>query len=129
MCSTSREGRLNHKKKGHVKMRMWMVNPKYMCRKHLLGEHLECHMFFSHMKAGKKVEGYIDSNCLEPLSLKKRHNELAVEMEKRKYEHNTPMPVNVDTSYLGILEEAVVDREKAREDLVGRCSECKGEML
>ena len=22
-------------------MRMWMVNPKIMCRKHLLGEHVE----------------------------------------------------------------------------------------
>lgn len=25
-------------------MRMWMVDPKIMCRKHLLGEHLELHM-------------------------------------------------------------------------------------
>jgi hypothetical protein len=25
-------------------MRMWMVPPKVMCRKHLLGEHVEIHM-------------------------------------------------------------------------------------
>ena len=25
-------------------MRMWMVNPKMMCNKHLLGEHVELHL-------------------------------------------------------------------------------------
>jgi len=25
-------------------MRMWMLNPKALCRKHLMGEHVEIHM-------------------------------------------------------------------------------------
>ena len=31
-------------------MRMWMVNPRIMCRQHLLGEHVEIHMFHSENK-------------------------------------------------------------------------------
>ena len=30
-------------------MRMWMVNPGFMCNKHLLGEHVECHMLVGHL--------------------------------------------------------------------------------
>jgi hypothetical protein len=31
-------------------MRMWMVNPRIMCGNHLLGEHLETHMFYGIIK-------------------------------------------------------------------------------
>ena len=35
-------------------MRMWLVNPALLCRQHLLGEHVEMHMFAGHI-----LEGYV----------------------------------------------------------------------
>lgn len=64
-------------------MRMWMVNPEMLCRKHLLGEHLECHMFVGTILAGKSLKGYVDNGLVEVDSLVQRHNDLAVEMSKR----------------------------------------------
>ena len=29
-------------------MRMWLVDPKFMCNQHLLGEHVEMHSFYWH---------------------------------------------------------------------------------
>lgn len=40
-------------------MRMWKVNPKNMCRQHLLGEHVECHMFVGAILKGISLSGYI----------------------------------------------------------------------
>lgn len=34
-------------------MRMWVVNPKILCRKHLLGEHVELHMATGHLQRGR----------------------------------------------------------------------------
>lgn len=33
-------------------MRMWLVPPSHMCRKHLLGEHVELHMLLGTLKKG-----------------------------------------------------------------------------
>ena len=38
-------------------MRMWMLPPECMCRKHLLGEHVELHMLLGSMRRGKSIEG------------------------------------------------------------------------
>ena len=39
-----------------------MVDPKFLCQKHLCGEHLECHMFLGTLKKNKKVDGYLKNN-------------------------------------------------------------------
>ena len=36
-------------------MRMWLVPPSHMCRKHLLGEHVELHMLLGTLKKGKSI--------------------------------------------------------------------------
>jgi hypothetical protein len=68
-----------------------MVDPKNMCRKHLLGEHVECHMFVGTIRRGKSVHGYLEKGLLEMHNLQNRHDELVVEMERRGYKHNSPM--------------------------------------
>lgn len=74
-------------------MRMWMVNPKKMCRKHLLGEHVELHMFVGTIKKGISIQGYIDNGLVNPRMIKKRHKELVKEMERRGYNHNSPLKI------------------------------------
>lgn len=56
-------------------MRMWMSNPRFMCRKHLLGEHGELHKFRHMFIKGHSIEGR--RGQIEPAAMKDRHDELA----------------------------------------------------
>lgn len=58
-----------------------MINPKTMCRKHRLGEHVECHMFVGTIRRGRNVRGYLQKGLLEIHNIQKRHDELAEEMQ------------------------------------------------
>lgn len=99
-------------------MRMWMVDPKIMCRQHLLGEHVECHMFAGTLAKGKSIQGYLDKGLVEVGSLSSRHDDLAKEMAWRGYSHNSPMPV------IHCPEMGSVDEICSLKDLLGRCPEC-----
>ena len=109
-------------------MRMWMVDPRTMCRKHLMGEHVETHMYVGAMLKGTKVSGYIAGNLLEPLSLQRRHDELAAEMVARGYKHDSVMGPNAVTAALASLPEAeliaTVSVADARAELHRRCPDC-----
>lgn len=110
-------------------MRQWLVNPKIMCRNHLLGEHLEVHMFIGAILEGKKVKGFLDNNLLEPLSLFDRHEKLVKEMIRRGYNHKSPIDVEVFASIKKILPEEYlskkIDRSKSLQELISRCNVCK----
>lgn len=108
-------------------MRMWLVNPKIMCRKHLLGEHVEMHMFLGALKKNKKIDGYLDKNLFEPTALWWRHHHLALEMTERGYNHNSEM-YGVFDAILALPEKKInkkINREAALRDLVDRCPECR----
>ena len=112
-------------------MRMWMADPKFLCQKHLCGEHLECHMFLGTMKKGKKITGYLKNNLFEPESLKIRHDALADEMVRREYNHKTPLSSCdfencVNTLNAG-FREVKIDRNDLFNDLINRCPECNKE--
>lgn len=101
-----------------------MVDPRRMCRQHLLGEHVECHMFAGSMRKGLRLDGYVRNNLFEPSSLKARHDALVREMEQRGYRHRSPFP-SVPVKPYACLMEARVDRESSADDLFSRCRECR----
>ena len=101
-------------------MRMWNVKPEVMCRKHLLGEHVEMHMFLSALTSGKKLDGYVRSGFVEIHNIKRRHNELAQEMVRRGYRHNSPME---DSLFLAMS--GSVESRRSYEELRSRCAECE----
>ena len=114
-------------------MRMWMVEPSKLCRKHLLGEHDEIHKhkhcFVKKYSISKRISPITQ---IEPSSMQTRHDELAREMTRRGYKHQSvyEMP---DISYLPLFEQmAKVDISFSIKDLSSRCSECsnnfKGEI-
>ena len=72
-------------------MRMWMVDPRIMCRKHLLGEHVELHMIAASLRLGRRIDGYVAHNCVEPRAIARRHAALAKEMTRRGYRHASPL--------------------------------------
>lgn len=106
-------------------MRMWMVDPKIMCRKHLLGEHVEHHMFVGTINRRISIDGYIGGNLLEPTQLLIRHYHLAEEMLRRGYQHKSEL-LEVDLSHLGEKQLlTVVDRESSLTELLRRCPDCQ----
>jgi len=100
-------------------MRMWNVNPKTMCRKHLLGEHLECHMFVGSILLGKSIEGYIVRGQVEVHNIKNRHDELVAEMERRGYNHESPL------AEFPAWTAGSVNTVENVEELKRRCPDCR----
>ena len=100
-------------------MRMWMVDPKYLCKKHLLGEHVECHMFVGTILKNKSLKGYKKNKLVEVHNLKKRHNQLVEEMIRRGMNHQSPLKEFEEFEY------GEVDKIENLKELTKRCSRCK----
>ena len=106
-------------------MRMWMVRPELMCDKHLLGEHVECHMLAGTLARSRSIDGFIAKGLLEPCSLEQRHQQLAEEMTARGFSHRSPLP-DVDPGYLPAEALACrVDVAEAHQDIMRRCEACR----
>ena len=105
-------------------MRMWMVDPHVMCRKHLLGEHVELHMLVGHLERRRAIGGYVITNCVEPRAIESRHAALMTEMARRGYWHASQL-VQPDVTWLPTAHRrARVDRAAALKELLRRCPEC-----
>ena len=98
---------------------MWNINPKKMCRQHLLGEHLEMHMFLGTLKKKKSIKGYLDKGLVEVHNIKKRHDELVDEMKKRGYNHKSPLK-KFKLDKIGN-----VNIKNNKIELIKRCKECR----
>ena len=100
-------------------MRMWMTDVTKMCRRHLLGEHVEHHMFVGSLH--KDLTGYVANGLLQASSLTQRHDEIAAEMARRGYNHRSPLP---QYQVPPELTTSTVDPVRSTQDLTTRCSEC-----
>lgn len=72
-------------------MRLWLIDPRLMCNKHLLGEHVECHMFVGSIKKNKNLDGYYKNGLFDPKFLYVRHESLVLEMLRRNINHKSPL--------------------------------------
>lgn len=110
-------------------MRMWMVDPKIMCRKHLNGSHVEIHMFLGAIKKGTSMKGFINNNLLEAKSLKSYHDEIVDEMIFRGYRHNTKIDQDYFEECFNKLSNEYknhkINKESSLKELITRCPECK----
>ena len=85
-----------------------MVNPRIMCREHLLGEHVEIHMFIGTINSNKSVKGYSQKGLLELHNLYARHADLVEEMKHRGYNHYSEL----DEKWKFVKKVGVIDRKK-----------------
>lgn len=107
-------------------MRMWMVDPKIMCNRHLLGEHVECHMFVGTILKNKSLQGYIDNKLLFIGHLANRHQALVEEMIRRGFNHKSEL-LPFDSGYMEgrfYLEPTISIIEYNQLDLWCRCKDC-----
>lgn len=81
-------------------MRVWDIDAKFLCRKHLLGEHRELHGLWNILTKHGGKGGYSNhpetKRWIGKLSaLYLRHEMLVAEMTKRGYKHNSPLDENL----------------------------------
>lgn len=100
-------------------MRMWMVDPTIMCRKHLMGEHVECHMLVGSLQRNRSIKKFLEYQLVDPSMVLQRHNELANEMLRRGYNHKSPLPTDFDASIKGIISPT-----ESYNELLHRCPVC-----
>ena len=101
-------------------MRMWMVDPKKLCRKHLLGEHLELHMIVGSIKRGKSLTGFLNGGLVDITSIMARHSALVKEMKVRGYNHKSELYYD---DVLGL--NGCIDIQENAKELVRRCEHCR----
>ena len=81
-------------------MRIWDISPKYLCRKHLLGEHRELHGLWNILTKHKGKGGYSQHpetrRWIGKLkALYCRHESQVIEMRKRGYKHLSPLEMSL----------------------------------
>lgn len=102
-----------------------MVKTAELCDRHLLGEHGEYHKHLWCWIKQFKIDGRISGNAIEPMSYKRRHDELEAEMKRRGMKPNSPLS-QPDFSYLSEAQRNFkVDVKLARELLLERCEKCR----
>lgn len=106
-------------------MRMWMVNPKMLCKLHLGGEHFEIHKHRHGFMKGWSIAGR--KGQIDPSQMATRHAQLALEMVSRGMRHQSPYE-QPDLS-LYDLEGFTVDMDESLEELCRRCPECRKRIL
>jgi len=91
-----------------------------MCTQHLLGEHLEMHMFVGAFHKGKKLTGYLQRNLVALDKVQRRHDDLAREITGRGYRHKSPINHHLKMPVTGHVDIKVNIKE-----LMKRCSKCR----
>jgi hypothetical protein len=102
---------------------MWNVPANYLCDKHLLGEHVELHMFIGALANGKSLKGYIDKGLVEVHNIPHRHYVIVREMLIRGFNHVSLID-DSDAKLLKSCRMGRVDKEKSIKELCYRCKEC-----
>lgn len=115
-------------------MRMWNVPTRWLCDKHLLGQHVELHMILGSMKKKKNLGKLLTNGCVSLTSVNFFHLMTVIEMQRRDMKHNSPMDL-CETSaalheYCKSFPYANIDQElPSLKDslnlLFGRCLKCR----
>lgn len=100
-------------------MRQWKINPKYLCNQHLLGEHVEHHMFAGCIDKNMSLKGYIDTGLVEIHTLKHRHDTIVQEMQRRGMNHKSPFPS------VKLFKAGKINVKENIKDLKNRCLKCR----
>jgi len=108
-------------------MRMWMINPIFLCNRHLLGEHGEIHKHLPSFRKGYSVKGRFEPVVQIQLNaLAERHDELAEEMILRGMNHSSPLTDIPDLKKIyPEYYDLEVDPRYSVADLYNRCPRCR----
>lgn len=96
-----------------------MVDPTKMCRKHLLGEHVELHMLVGSLNGNRSVTGFLNDGLVAIHLIQDRHEELAIEMQRRGWKHRS------DLLRFTVFKAGEIDVAANITELKRRCADCR----
>jgi len=105
---------------------MWGIDPNKLCSQHLLGEHVEMHMFLGCIKKGISLKGYYENKLVCSNLIKKRHDDLVTEMIFRGMNHNSPI---AEIDFFRDFKYGEIDIESNINELMNRCPKCKDRLI
>lgn len=100
-----------------------MVDPRIMCKNHLLGEHKELHMLVGSLRAGIRLGRYLTDGLVDPSKIVERHDQIVEECRRRGWPSGFIHVTPIDVTGLTLVVNPV-DAETALEDLLARCTQC-----
>jgi len=102
--------------------RMWMVEPRILCNDHLFGEHVEIHQLVDFIADGRieKIIGHHIRGQIDTSHIQERHDKLVDEIDRRGYEHDSPLDYDFELS----LGDSGLKTEYNRRVLARRCDAC-----
>jgi len=103
-------------------MRMWMVEPRLMCDKHLVKEHGDIHTIVWHIRARHALTGKV-----EPISIRSRHTQLEEEMSLRK--PNTKATPLKRFTLVRKYKMLIVSASASLVELASSCKDCESKVL
>ncbi len=105
-------------------MRMWMIDPVLLCNKHLVGEHGEIHKHKHNFVKKHKIAGRISPIVqIELEQMKRRHDELAKEMDRRKSGSHKSQYEQPNLSHL--KREEIYAKSNLHYNILDLCIRCK----
>lgn len=108
-------------------MRMWMLNPRILCTKHLTIEHDDIHRLINLLITDSRIEDYDFIDNIQFKGVIKRHDAIVCELLRRNIFHTTPLEKN-DINIENIpdhMKSYVVDSKLSLKDLLIECNRCK----
>ncbi len=110
--------------------RMWMIDPRILCHNegkkggHLNGEYYEIAKAVGNVRKKRSLDGWLENNCLEPLSFRSRFDVLKAEMIRRGFNAKAVLKP-YDLNYLGDKKYIRINRKASFKELMKRCDRCK----
>lgn len=98
-------------------MRIWDLDPRLLCRQHLLGEHRELHGLWNILtqeKSGYRNHPETRRWVGRLAALHLRHEHLVEEMTARGYEHRSPLDAKLASGSLEQLDRVDSDEMQRR---------------
>jgi hypothetical protein len=106
-------------------MRMWMVDPRIMCFKHLCREHCEVHRLVANLRKGRDVRSYLLRQVIDISSIYARHKELEDEIMARGGKLDSPLSVAECVAFARWYGSTTVNIGRSLADLSDCCKECR----
>jgi hypothetical protein len=83
-------------------------------------------MFLGCIKKGISLKGYYDNKLVCTNLIKKRHDDLVIEMISRNMKHKSPI---VDMDFFKDFKYGKIDLEANTKELISRCPKCRDRLV
>jgi len=106
-------------------IRMWMVDPRIMCTRHLCREHCEIHRLVSNLRKGRNVRKYLLQQVIDISSIYARHKEIEEEIMARGGKLDSPLSVAECVAFARWYGSTTINMGRSLSDLSCCCKQCQ----